>query len=190
MSSSCTVNHNHSKIAAPHFFTSLHIMFDTLSRDISTVANVSARDACFHKDIHERVYSSHVQTAFSKNIEMHCILRKGLIVFSNLSSASVLRPSLVPVFLTCIGSKFAISTRIFLVFSSIQEVSDPIIPARAHIFSSSAITMSSSVSRCSFSNRSTKRSPSFACLTVIPHAILSASKKWIGCPVVYIHTLE
>jgi len=148
--------------------------------------NTSISDCSFtHQDIPACEQARVSDDAVSQSIStfVHIKLHSGLIVFSNLSSASVLSQSLVPVFLTCTGSKFATSTRIFLVSLSIPEVLDHITPARAHILLWSAITISSGVSVCSFSNKSTKRSPSFACLIINHHSILSASKKCIGCPV-------
>jgi hypothetical protein len=104
-------------------------------------------------------------------------LNDGLIFFSYLNSASVLKPSLTQVFLTHTGSKFAISTKIFFVLSVIPESNHHTTHANANTFSSSAITISVACNVCSFSNKSTNFSHSFACLTMILHFILSASKK-------------
>gem|GEM_PF-2755693 len=101
----------------------------------------------------------------------------GLISFSNLNSASVLKPSLVHVFLTITGSKLAISTKTFFVFSVTQLVFAQITPAKANIFSLSAITMSVSNKLCSFQNKSSNFSQSKAFLTIISPLTLSASKK-------------
>jgi hypothetical protein len=104
-------------------------------------------------------------------------LNDGLIFFSYLNSASVLKPSLTHVFLTHTGSKLAISTKIFFVSSLTHEFNHPTTPAKAKTFSSSAITISVATNSCSFSNKSTNFSHSLACLTMIFHFTLSASKK-------------
>jgi len=97
--------------------------------------------------------------------------------FSNLELASVLIPNLSAVFLIETLSKFAISTKIFLVFSSTPEFNHQTIQAKAKTFSSSAITISSSFNLYSFPKRSTKFSHSLAFLTTILPFTLSASKK-------------
>ena len=113
-----------------------------------------------------------------------------MIFFSNLNSASVLNPSLVHVFLTATGSKLAISTKIFFVVSVIQLSSPPTTPASASIFFLSVITISVDFNVCSVSNRSLNFSPSLAFLTIISPSTFSASKKWIGCPLIFIKRLE
>jgi hypothetical protein len=110
--------------------------------------------------------------------------------FSNLSSASVLSPNLVQVFLTATGSKLAISTSIFFVFSFTPLSNQPTTQANARILFLSAITMSLDFKICLVSNKSTNISPSFAFLTIISPSTLSASKKCIGCHVVIINKLE
>ena len=110
--------------------------------------------------------------------------------FSNLNSASVLNPSLVHVFLTATGSKFAISTRMFFVVSVIQLSSHQTTPASASIFFLSVMTTSVAFKICSVSNKSINFSPSLAFLTMISPSTFSASKKWIGCPLMIIKRLE
>ena len=110
--------------------------------------------------------------------------------FSNLIFASVLKSSLFQVFLTWIGSKFAISTRIFWVYSETSLQAHHIIPASASIFSLSFIIISHFSKVCSFQVRSVNFSPHSASVTTIFHSILSASKKWIGWEVKIINKFE
>lgn len=110
--------------------------------------------------------------------------------FSYLNSASVLNPSLVQVFLTATGSKFAISTKIFFVFSVTQLSKPPTTQASARIFFLSAITTSVAFKRCSASKRSVNFSPSLAFLTMMSPSTFSASKKCTGCPLIFINKLE
>gem|GEM_PF-4814372 len=74
------------------------------------------------------------------------IVQRGLIAFSNLMEASVLNPSLVAVFLICIGSKCATSTSIFFVESENAQDSHQIIPHKARIFLLSRMTISPDIS--------------------------------------------
>lgn len=113
-----------------------------------------------------------------------------MIFFSKRSSASVLRPSLVPVFLTTTGSKFAISTTRCLVSSLIAEDCPPMMPARASIFLLSAITISVAWRLCVAQVRSINSSPSLAILMITSPTMVSASKKCTGCPVRYINIFE
>ncbi|MBP6256606.1 hypothetical protein KA405_02555 [Patescibacteria group bacterium] len=72
----------------------------------------------------------------------------------------------------------------------IPLVLPPIIHAKAKIPFSSQITISSSVSKWTQSNKSVNCSPLVACLTVIVHSTQSPSKQCIGCPVRYIKYVQ
>ena len=113
-----------------------------------------------------------------------------MIFFSNLNSASVLKPNLVQVFLTATGSKFAISTKIFFVFSVIPLSKPPTTPASARIFFLSVMTISVAFKICSVSKRSLNFSHSLAFLTMISPSTFSASKKCTGCPLIFMKRLE
>ena len=95
------------------------------------------------------------------------LARLGSSPFSNLEEASLLRLSLLEVFLIFSLLKFAPSNKTLTVLSVISESSPPIIPARPMISWPSVIKISSDSNFLVSPSRVTVSSPSFAILTTI-----------------------
>gem|GEM_PF-5172948 len=75
-------------------------------------------------------------------------------------------------------------------FSVIQLSNHHTTHAKANILLLSAMTISLDCNSCSFSKRSTNFSPSSAYLTIISPSTFSASKKCIGCQLIFINKFE
>lgn len=100
--------------------------------------------------------------------------------FSKRRELSVRIPRRCEVFRTAIALNEADSTYMRDVFSVVPDVLPPIIPARARICFSSAITKSSDEREYSFPSRPINISHFFAIRRVITPSIVSASKTCIG----------
>jgi|GEM_PF-935293 len=107
----------------------------------------------------------------------HLSAKETGIFFSKRLRASVLIPSLLPVYLKISHGKLALSSTIFLVVSETDDSFPPIIHPRARIFSLSAITISFSSSSYSLLSRARNFSHNFANLITIAPFTLSLSKQ-------------